>query len=467
MIKIYLDWNVLSQMKNHSHASLLEIIMQKDKFLNFYSTAHISDIVSSHTGDTEQDDVIKSDLNFISEITDDYCLYHENKNIVVEQRMPEELFQGQIESKDIFQNISIDKLFGSLSDVDPEIQSLVKPYLDILKNLPIDPIFKESFEDPQKREHMKEFLPGLEDNMTMEGLLNAILKMFENLNESDGYVDLRSTIQKGLQINRDRIFDTAEPYKMIQSAYKKIGPEFIQPDIKKNGPKWFDDILDEYLALDMHGYQEDRVSVDSKRKETFKNTTNDAFHVAFGSMADFYITNDKKSLKKCKAVYDKIGINTRIFKPSEFVQYYNEQMLIKELGSHFHLFFEVLKSKEYQEIVEDKRLSKIYMLPFFLFDYFNKVYVELEENNPPTILLSKEKPTNNRFTFGVELKNLIAKFNILLGEDFDKIGEFENTELTDSSWKGRRWDTPSAGYRLTMINGYCQFYLDIKTKDEK
>ena len=69
----------------------------------------------------------------------------------------------------------------------------------------------------------------------------------------------------------------------------------------------------------MHGYQEDNVNTSKGRKETFKNTTEDAFHCAFASTCNFYVINDKKSYKKTKQVYEKLQINTLVFKPEEFV----------------------------------------------------------------------------------------------------------------------------------------------------
>jgi len=44
MIKVYLDWNIMSGMKNNHFQELHNIILNRDKFLLLYSTSHIGDI---------------------------------------------------------------------------------------------------------------------------------------------------------------------------------------------------------------------------------------------------------------------------------------------------------------------------------------------------------------------------------------------------------------------------------------
>ena len=42
-------------------------------------------------------------------------------------------------------------------------------------------------------------------------------------------------------------------------------------DKTKNAPEWFNDITNEYVKLDMHGFKADKVKVTDKEKNTFKN----------------------------------------------------------------------------------------------------------------------------------------------------------------------------------------------------
>jgi hypothetical protein len=72
-------------------------------------------------------------------------------------------------------------------------------------------------------------------------------------------------------INRDRMFDSNDPFNAISKAYNKFGVELPRNAEHRYAPEWFDNITNSYLALDMHGYQEDNINIEKGRKETFAN----------------------------------------------------------------------------------------------------------------------------------------------------------------------------------------------------
>ena len=150
----------------------------------------------------------------------------------------------------------------------------------------------------------------------------------------------------------------------------------------------------------MHGYQEDTIKVkENKRKETFKNTTEDAFHAAFASTCSFYVINDKKSYKKTKQVYDRLNINTLVLKPDEFLEYYKKFLNINKPSDHFKIAIELIKTNNFFEGKVENGIMKTYIFPYFIFDFFNKIIVLQPDNDEqPTIMLSKLSPTNGNVT---------------------------------------------------------------------
>jgi hypothetical protein len=94
MIKIYIDWNVMSQMKSGHHVELIEILKRKDQLAAVYSTSHISDILVSHTGESEQNERIENDLTFIHELTDGHCAHLSEKEVKISPLDPRELFKS-------------------------------------------------------------------------------------------------------------------------------------------------------------------------------------------------------------------------------------------------------------------------------------------------------------------------------------------------------------------------------------
>lgn len=463
MIKIYLDWNVMSQIKGGYQNDLLSVISNKDKFFIPYSTSHIGDILSSYSeGDIEQEKRINEDLEFITALTDDYCLSNNGKQIVIDKSNPKTYFQQRVDNKDFMTNFNLDTL-GKIFSENELTKNIGKRFVSLLKTIPLDKGFKNAIENPENGKYLNQMFPDLKGNPTMEGFFNSFAKMYKNLNEKEAYKVLRDVMQKSLGINRDKIFNDDSPYKLIDKAYDKLGynPEkYI--DNSKNAPEWFNKITNEYLMLDMHGYQEDKVRVkENKRKETFKNTTEDAFHSAFASTCNFYIINDNKSYKKTKQIYDRLKINTVVLKPAEFLEYFNKYLNIESTAEYFKIAAEIINTNNFFENKNENNVQRIYIFPYFLFDFFNKiVVVQSDESKIPTILLSKFSLTNETITHFMEIKILVKMLNKYLGNDIDNKGELLNEEFGTKNWSGRIWKLDNIQYRLISVNGYFQLYFD-------
>lgn len=460
MIKIYFDWNVMSQIKNGDHKELREIIFDNEKLFIPFSTSHIGDIFSIFKETDTQRDYIESDLNFISELTKDKCLMNTGKDVVLDFYPPKELFEQRIEEKDLFNDISLDGLMN-IFEQDDLTKSIGKSLINLLKSIPLEESFKQAFENPESAEQMDKMFPGLKENPTMEGFFKSFSKMNLNLNESDGYQELRKTVQGGMGINRDKIFDSDDPYKIIDGKYKKIGTspnQFI--DNSKNAPEWFNEITNEYLLLDMHGYQEDKVNIKKGRKETFKNTTEDAFHAAFASTCSFYVINDNKSYKKTKLIYEKLGINTIVFKPTEFIEYYQKYLDIKDAILNFRIPFEIIKTAEFYEEVMESATLRTYYVPFFFFGFFNKIMVLIPNDGVETLfLLSQNGPSNHR-VYSMEIQHLHKQLCEILGDDIENLGQIKDDEFKEKEWIGRKWILGEITFRLTRPNGHFQLYFD-------
>jgi hypothetical protein len=462
MIKIYLDWNAISQMKNGFDKELNEILLGNEKFFIPYSTSHIGDILSSFNETEIQREYIESDLEFISALTKNTCLMNTGKDIIIDFYEPKQLFDEKVEEKDLFKDLSIDGL-GKIFEKDESTKQIGQIFTGLLKSIPLEDAFKDALQNPEIAEQLDKIFPGLSENLTMEGFFKSFSEMKTNLNENEGYKDLRQIIQSGTGLNRDKIFDSENPFELIENGYSKLNISQNEYTANsKNAPEWFNKISNEYLSLDIHGYQEDKVNVKKGRKETFKNTTEDAFHAAFASTCSFYITNDNKSYKKTKKIYEKLEINTRVLKPKEFVEYYNKFLNI--LDTNFNINFPIIliEKGEYFESEMNDAVLRTYYFPYYLFDFFNKLMVVLpnDTNEKPIILLSQNSPSQNRI-YSMEIIRLVSKINNLLGEDIDKLGEVKEEEFKVDEWIGRKWKFDKITYRLQRTEGYFQFYFDI------
>ncbi|QIG90665.1 hypothetical protein G6R40_13870 [Chryseobacterium sp. POL2] len=468
-MKLYIDWNVLNGIKNGRFQEFKEIIRQSEKFVIVYSTSHISDIASSYSDEKENPN-IQSDLEFLAEITDCMCVFNNGKDIVLQQNEPFHIFENEIESKNLTDDFSFNNIFNIL-DEDNENTELVAPLKAMLQSLPVDGLFKDAFENPQSAEIMNSMFPDLQDNPTFEGLFNSFGKMLENLNEKEGYKDLKTPF-KHLNINHGKLTNPDNnPFDVLNETYKKLGIEEspLQKDYfekGKNAPVWFDDITSAYISLDMHGFHSDEVKVTETKKKTFKNTTQDSFHTAFATTCDFYITNDKKNYQKAKAIFKEKNISTYVLKPDEFINFYKENLEIVDFKTSWDKYTETMKNGNFYDI-SDKDNSddfyKVHFSKYYFFGYFNKIFIFNSDTDRKSFsaLFSKELPTNCLGVFFSEIKGMVKIIVDYLGTDSNDKGYFDESEIDENNhWNGRIWDFEKFQFRLVQDKRYFQFYYD-------
>ncbi len=461
MIKVYLDWNVIAQMKDGHQNDLFKILSNKDKFFVPFSTAHIGDILSSYSEDVEQKKRIENDLEFITSLTNNLCFSNSGEHIFLKKSDPKLLFQQRVNDKDFMTGFSLDTL-GEMFSKNGLTKEMGKDAISLIKSIPLDNVFKDAINNHENGKYLNQIFPGLKENPTMEGFFNSFGKMYQNLNEKEDYKLLREITQKGLGIKRDKIYNDDNPFDLIDQAHNKLGvhvDKYI--DNSKNAPVWFNVIANEYIMLDMHGFQEDRVKVDEKkRKETFRNTTEDAFHLAFASTCNFYVTNDKKAYKKSKQVYDRLNINTLVLKPDEFIKYYNDYLSIENFIEQLNIVSKTIQTDNFIQKEITNGTLRTYILPFYLFNFFNSIRI-IYSSKVPIFLLSRISATNERITYHFEIEKLVNLLTIFLGKDINNFGIIEENELFAEEWVGRTWKFGEIKLRLISSGGHQQLYFDL------
>jgi hypothetical protein len=334
MVKVYLDWNVINQMKRGLFPELhLFLKENNDAFLVFYSTAHINDILTGYNINKEQSDFIEGDLEFISEVTRGFCFLNTLDNRIIQtKKNPKELFRERVEEGDILSNFSLDKI-GEYFD-DSDLGNIVNSSINFLKDIPLpfNKNFSEAQNNPNIEKDLDRMLPGIRENPTMGGFFDSFLTIRKQMDESDEYKELRKDFQDGLNINRDKAFNWKEPFKelnkiFLHSSFGQDHQGFINQirGHQNENRTWLDKFVEKYLILDMAGFQEDEVKIKKAKKKTFRNTLNDALHAAFASQCDYYVLNDKRGEFKTKAVYNHFEIGTKVFKPFEFIAHIRQK----------------------------------------------------------------------------------------------------------------------------------------------
>jgi len=461
-MKLYLDWNVLNGLKKEQYEELKNIIKNDKSIFVLYSTAHISDIANyNHKKDTNSRN-IEEDLNFISDVTKNLCLFNNGKEIIMGFQNPFDLFDDQLDSNKLLKNLSFDTLFSS-DKINEENRSLV----EALKNIPLDLGYSDLSTNPDFTKHMDDIFPDLSKDFSLSGLFDSFRKMLENLNEKEGYKDLKNHFNS-LEINQGKLTSPKyNPFDVIGEAYSKLKTEspFEKDYIElgKNAPLWFDKLCHDYLTLDMHGYHSDKVNVKGKKKKTFNNPTQDAFHTAFATTCEVYITNDNKNYKKAKALFEHSNINTKVFKPHEFSEYYTDNIQKSNFDKDWNKLINLLESNSFKPIEEeDDEVYFSFISDYHFFKYFNKISI-IETNNPQHFkcVFRKVLPSN---CLGVAYEEVIPMINLIsdqLGADNNGQKHFRQSEVDENNnWQGRSWSFDNIQLELIHFDRYFQFYID-------
>jgi len=302
-------------------------------------------------------------------------------------------------------------------------------------------------------------------------------EFYTRLNETEDYKELRENVQK-IGVNSGHFNEGKNPFDVIDSAYKKFGAEnsyaHHSSNNNDNAPVWFNEISNEYISLDMHGYKQDKIKVNAKGKNTFRNTTDDAFHSAFASRCDFYITNDKKNIDKTKAVYSKYEVDTRVFRPEEFIAYYKDYLDFHSFREHMSsLFDSIEKGKNFyayghEEDEKGKPLCFVGLSNQYFFNFFNKVRVcKSSKRKPSYYLISRNYPSRIYYTSLQEIEKLVNLLINSLGLDNENKGYYLSGEIDGDYWEGRNWTLETLDISLKRLNGWFQLYFYPKKQKSK
>lgn len=465
MIKVYIDWNVMSGMKSNYFPEFSKLI-KRDKFLLVYSSSHIGDIFASYNESFEQQNVIQQDLDFISELTSDNCIVSCGDKITIDLYDPSELMNDRIRESPIFKDMSIDTLLKSI-DLAGNLSNLLSSYFNLLKNLPLDIAFKQAYNNTESAEILKNVFPGLENNLTMEGFFNAFSQMNKDLNEKESYKDIREIIQK-VGVSSGHFNETKNPFDVIDKAYQKLnidGFEFRNHfDNSKSVPNWFNEIVNQYLKLDIHGFKADKVKVSEKGKNTFRNTSEDAFHSGFASRCDFYITSDDKNYKKTKAVFEKLQIRTKVLKPNEFIEYFGDDYEKDKFDNHFDLIVQTISTGEFFNLnySSGENFGFVHYSDKFFFNFYNKILIPKNKSEGLQFVLSKDHSSDSFYILAIkELECLLTIMVNKFGADYYGKSLYQSGEIEGDNWAGRRWDVGDFSFRIARLNGWFQFYFYI------
>lgn len=431
MIRIYLDWNVISNLKRPENDVMKAFIDEHKQHLLFpYSPAHFNDLMKSHL---PENGYFQVDLEMLEYLSGKHLLRWEEDGTKPLFGTPSEYFEGEKNKEDIFSLMDMERVFSELSEVG---ESLDTPQLgELLKTLyQLQPIGFEVNDSNKKI--LQKIFPDITSDSTMWDLMKGVGPFSRNLlQDRDYYKDFRKTLgEQGFKIEDNAgNWSEDEVVNRIDGFLKGLGAEmtfieYVKSTFKhrKEPINRYEFFTTAYLMLDMIGYKSDKLP---KSTDNLQNIQTDAEHAFYGAHCDYFVVGDKNLRLKSKVLYKKLNIATEILSPGEFVTCLGK-VIHKTPVRPYDFIEEVSSFIDSERIVESRHLSEdsettthIIRLPLFYFNFFNYIaYSNHPEQNGIVLNFIKASDNYSKFTYFTELENLVDDMVNAFG--FDDKEEF-------------------------------------------
>lgn len=420
MYRVYLDWNVISNLKRIDVEKFgqlrLLIAENQDRLLIPFTTAHIDDLKKSLKPGMS-DDLLLKDLDLLSEISNnEFINWTKNNNTEPFIGEPNKFY---FENKDSWINqnsLDISNVFTSLPSTfsDIGLNSIGETFINMLKSMPLGDFFP-------KNEINKAFNITSDYNNMWE-YLNVFAEVMNGvLNKKEDYLKLRDNAQNNglFDISKNSAnWEDEKVFDNIDEILKSLGvqqttmelSDFVVKQFKKDKATIYDEFTTLYLYLDIIGYKSDKLS---KPMNTMTNITNDGLHSFYGAHCEYLVTDDKNLVRKSKAIYHKLGLPTKVLSTSEFVEIFNKIIPHKyeNYSDFIYDLIYILSPENFIEenVFENGLKANIFQIPHLAFDFFNfAIQTYYPEYNTTEIVFRRAFKNYSRFIFHREVDTLIA-----------------------------------------------------------
>lgn len=425
MIRIYLDWNVVSNIKRPEFQEILEYITKHKKYLQFpYSPAHFSDLMKSYSPDNELFDVDLRTLEFLSE---KHLIRWGKDGVEPLFGTPKEYFEGEKDKEDVFSLMDMEKLFDDLNDSNNELG--LGNIGTLLKSLfQLQPAGIEITEE--NRDALKKMFPNLKPTATMWDLMKDVGPFSKKLlQDGDFYKDFRETLKKQgfkLDLNSGN-WSYEEVIKNLDNFLLGLGAnmtylEYVEASLKhkKEPANQYEYYTTAYLMLDMIGYKTDSLP---KPTDNMQNIQTDGEHSFYGAYCDYFVAIDKKLRIKSKVLYNEFNIPTKIIEPRELIS--ELEKVIDQILKDRNFIEEAFSFCTNERLVESFPITEnnkietyVFKIPKFYFNFFNYVIYSIYPEQEGVILTFKKVFKNfSRFIYYTESERLIDSITECFGYD--------------------------------------------------
>jgi hypothetical protein len=458
MIRVYLDWNIVSNYKQLYNQDLRDFITANKQYLLFpYSSAHFTDLMKSYNPENK---LFYEDLKNLEYLSEKHLLRWEENHMNLLFATPSEYFNFEKDKTNISDDFNIDEIFDDLDDVSGEFGFDIGNNLkSFYSQIPLDIGFNEKTEST-----LKKMFPNLNSNSSfLDFMKEWSVFMQKLLSDGNYYKNLRKDFgSTGVKVEKNA--GNWEEEDVINNIDKLLISfeldfnfrEFVELmfEHNKESKNLYTYFTTAYLLLDMLGYKQDKLK---KSTDNVQNIMADAEHAFYAAHCDYFVATDKNLRKKAKVLYSEFNISTKVLAPDEFIIKLKDVIHdlsvdannIIEKGCSFMDENKVLKVFEEKNHAIDLYVGK---LPIFYFNFFNHViYHHYKEEKCIVLTFVKRFGYFPRDSFYTE-------YEILFDNIIKTVGDIGiDLEVIRKSFIHRKMEKPIG---WTIPNGFISLELE-------
>lgn len=424
MIRIYLDWNVISNLKLKEYEELNEFITLNKKHFQFpYSSAHFNDLMKSYNPNNIY---FYQDFEKLEYLTERHYLQWNNERTAPYFHSPKDFFENEKNKDKSISKFNFDELISDFDEhwKDSELGNIGSLMKSTLELIPANVLTDKS------SEALNKMFPTLNSDSNMYDLLNAILPFIDNItNDRDYYLNLRKLTnesKKKLDTNSGS-WEEHEVIEKIDEYLKSNGSnvsfidsiETIFKD-RKTPINKYEFFNTAYLSLDMIGYKPEKLK---KKTDNMLNIATDGQHAFYAAHCDLFVTSDKNLRKKASVLYSKLSISTKVIDTKDMLSTIREMVDIpSSLDKLINKVIDIIASGElikHHPVSEaDEADSYVIKLPKLYFNFFNSLVLRNYSSINAKVISFKKVITNySDFTFYTEYEYLYDTISKLFGDN--------------------------------------------------
>jgi hypothetical protein len=415
MIRIYLDWNIISSLKKPEFQEIKKFIEKHKQYLQFpYSPAHFTDLMKSYNPDNEHFD---TDLEALEYLCGKHHIRWEENVVKPLFGRPKEFFEGIKDNEDPIDSLDMETIFN---DLDESLEDIGMGKMGtMMKSLyELQPSGIEITEE--NKDILKKMFPNLKENSSMWDLMKDIGPFSQKLlKDGKYYKDFRKSLsEQGFKLeansgnwNYDKVVKNIDDF-LAQLGTKMTFLEYVETALKHKKEKitQYEFYTTAYLMLDMLGYKTDKLP---KPTDNMQNIQADGEHSFYGGHCDYFVAIDKKLRIKSKVLYNEFNINTKILEPNELIA--ELESVIDPLTNDINFIQEAIDFCNKENLVEsypDEEGNGVesfaFKLPRFYFNFFNYViYTNYPEQDGFVLNFRKAYKNFSRFVYYTESENIV------------------------------------------------------------